>query len=162
MMGYFGAAMGHLYVLGACMEYRIAKVIKKQERISCMSKKRLVEIHTEEKLRMIYDDALQRKRVPYKDFNYVVHRFIQHPIYSYRFFGIENEKGVIKAFFVVREVEHDGAKVCKIVDYYGPYEEIIDTASEMYRFVDENNYEYLLLWSSGRIFIYCWFFMVYE
>jgi len=30
MLGYFGAAMGHLYVLGACMEYRIAKVIKKQ------------------------------------------------------------------------------------------------------------------------------------
>lgn len=31
MMGYFGAAMGHLYVLGACMEYRIAKVIKSRK-----------------------------------------------------------------------------------------------------------------------------------
>lgn len=149
MLGYFGAAMGHLYVLGACTEYRIAKVIKKQERISCMSKKRLFEIHTKDKLRMIYNDALQRRRVPYKDFNYVVHRFMQHPIYTYRFLGIQNEEGVIKAFFVVREVEHDGAKACKIVDYYGPYEEIIDTASEVYRFVDENNYEYMDIYCYG-------------
>jgi len=63
--------------------------------------------------------------------------------------GIQNEEGVIKAFFVVREVEHDGAKACKIVDYYGPYEEIIDTASEVYRFVDENNYEYMDIYCYG-------------
>ena len=77
----------------------------------------------------VFDDSFQRKRVPYKDFGYVEHRFLQHPVYEYRFLGIQNEEGGMKSFMVLREERYDGAKICKIVDFYGPYEEIIDTAS---------------------------------
>lgn len=149
MLGCFGAAMGHLYVLGERDQYRIAKVIKKQKRISAVSHKHIVEIDTKEKLREIYNDELQRRRIPYKDFDYLVHRYIEHPIYEYRFLGIQNEDGIIKAFMVVREVEYNNAKIGKIVDYYGPYEEIAGTASEIYRFIDDNHYEYMDIYCRG-------------
>lgn len=148
-LGCYVDAMGHLYVLGECPEYHIAKVRQKQKRISGISKKKLVELQTREELLQVYDDSFQRKRVPYKDFGYVEHRFLQHPIYEYRFLGIKNEDGSIKSFMVLREEQYDGAKICKIVDFYGPYEEIIDTASEMYRFVDENHYEFMDIYCYG-------------
>lgn len=149
MLGCFGAALGHLYVLGNCSQYNIAKVFDKQKRLAQKSDKQIVELYTRQELKAIYDDTFQRRRIPYKDFEYIVHRFLHHPVFSYRFLGIKNENGSMKAFIIIREVEYNGAKACKIVDYYGPYEEIIDTASEMYRFIDENQYEYIDIYCYG-------------
>lgn len=55
---------------------------------------------------------------PIKSINYLVNRYIKHPIYKYKFYGVYKE-GNIVTIMVARFVQANGAMVIRIVDVLG-------------------------------------------
>lgn len=141
--------LSHYYILGKCSEYKIAMANQKTERISLTSKKKFVPIESEAMLRSLINDKTQRTKRPYKDEDYIVHRYWEHPRYHYDIWGIQDEEGAISSLIVGRSVSCNEAKAYRMIDFIGNYDDLRKTASCFYQLVDEGAYEYIDLYCHG-------------
>ncbi len=57
--------------------------------------------------------------IPYKDNEYLSHRYFEHPRFTYEVWGLPYDDGAVGALLMTRVVEANGAKVLRIVDYIG-------------------------------------------
>lgn len=149
MLGYLGAPLEHYYILGKCEEYKIAIVDKVQKRQNIKGEKKFVFLKSPIEVAGIIDDDLQRSKIPYKDLNYIIHRYMEHPVYHYEMIGIQDKEGRIRSIVVGREVSYEGARVYKIIDYLGHFEDLIGTAACFYKLLDERRYEFIDLYCYG-------------
>ncbi len=69
---------------------------------------------------------LQHNYRPKKTITYLVNRYQNHPIYQYKFIGLNNKDNDLKAIFVVREVEAQNGLCLRVIDIYG---DVTNTAS---------------------------------
>ena len=82
---------------------------------------------------------------PLKSIEYLINRYVMHPVYKYRFLGIQL-KGTVVAILVVRFVEAMGSMVIRIVDalgelqgsLYEPLQDLLHTTGAEY--IDIMNY----------------------
>ena len=113
------AKMQHFYCLGDCEEYRVAKVEHYEPFMENQTYQvEVITFENVEQLEKCYDVNSNEDAFPYKDAWYVKHRYFEHPIYTYKVYGLAEEQQV-KAILVCREQQYNDAVVLRIVDYLG-------------------------------------------
>jgi hypothetical protein len=61
----------------------------------------------------------------------------------------EKDTEIISAFFVCREVEKEGVKILRIIDYIGEEKYFANLGFSFQTLIDENNYEYIDCYCRG-------------
>lgn len=149
ILGYLGGQLEHYYILADQEKYKLAIVNEKKSAKGECSNKRFVQIDTEEQLRSVICDEEQRKKAPYKDLNYLIHRYMHHPIYHYDLLGIQNDHRDVCCVIVGRMVEYEGARAYKIIDILGKLDELIGTANLFQNLIKTKQLEYIDLYCFG-------------
>lgn len=114
--------MDHFYCLANREKYMVAQVkhyepfVEKQE-----NQVEVMLFNNMEELKQHYDISANIDALPYKDEWYVQHRFFDHPIYTYKVYGLVRN-GKVQAIMVCREQECNETTVLRIVDYIGKAE----------------------------------------
>lgn len=80
--------------------------------------------------------------VPFKDKNYYLKRFLNHPIYKYKPIGIYFE-GNIKAVIITREQALNDSKILRLVDFIGDEKYLKFVSGQLYNLLIANDYEYI-------------------
>ena len=78
----------------------------------------------------------------YKSKEYYKNRFFKHPVYEYKFYGIEQNKEVL-AIAIARVCGNDEATCLRIVDYIGSLEALSFVKRQMQQLLQEENREYV-------------------
>ncbi len=85
---------------------------------------------------------------PFKNYNYLVHRYGNHPVYTYRLLGLY-VIGQLKLLMVVRK-QRVGNNCClRIVDMIGSEMGLYNIGLEMQRVLVNENAEYIDCWNYG-------------
>jgi len=102
--------------------------------------------HVEELVPFLENNS-PTNRKPYKDSWYLEKRYFNHPVYSYKVFGVAtaHEKGIL----VAREIIYGKSKVLRIIDFMGSGMLLSALGPEFQKLLDENDYEYLDCYCEG-------------
>ena len=88
-------------------------------------------------------DVLPRKSMPY-----FFNRYLQHPVYEYKLFGIQ-EAGQYLGLMAVRRAEGQGSAALRIVDYLGPDEGLLGLSAQFQELLEEFDCDYLDFYCLG-------------
>jgi len=147
--GHFVNKMGHYYRLRDLPEYHIAKIKNKK---LIPSEKEIQKYHFqqifqfEEMDRYLSEEYLKTK-IPYKDKLYLKHRYFEHPFYQYNIYALQKKE--MCSFIVMREIEVNGSKMAKIIDFIGEDEDLIGLSRSWDILMEKNGYEYIDLYCYG-------------
>lgn len=123
--------------------FRIAKVPAdfkpKKPQFPANNGHELLEL-TEETLH--FDFTVLKDTIACKDRTYFVKRYFQHPIYTYKVYGISKDDRE-QALFVTREEQVGDASVLRIVDYIGDETVLKYVSKTLYETVLAQEYEYV-------------------
>ena len=115
---FYTAKMKHYYRLNDLSEYKIAKI--NQKYIPAYEETEDLEvtkISDRGKLETFFDFSSVKDQIPYKDAWYYTRRFLDHPVYEYDIYGLND--GVDKALITIRKQKQGEGSVLRIVDYIG-------------------------------------------
>lgn len=102
-----------------------------------------LQIDTPEALFAAFDPAAYRHLKPYKDKAYLTRRYFRHPVYRYRMLGIRSAEGEgVSGAYIAREIECNGARVLRIVDYIGDRRAIGRAGGALENYMQERGLEY--------------------
>lgn len=142
--------LDHFYRLnGRLSDYKIAKIKTKNIIQPHTSNKQLVKIESKKQLRQILTDNLLRQYTPYKDIDYLTHRYFEHPIFRYNLYGILADQQEASSILVTRVVPIAGRSVIKIIDFIGRNEDLSGLAPQFDALMFEENSEYIDIYSLG-------------
>ncbi len=147
--GQYVEKMEHYYRIRDFAEYRIA-IIKEK----CIPKSRtdskvhLKPISDFETMATFLSEEYLSTKLPYKNMDYLKHRYFEHPIYKYDVYAIINGDKQ-KSFVVVRAVDANDSKIGKIVDFIGEDEAFIGLEKEWDKLMLEKGYEYIDIYCYG-------------
>lgn len=85
---------------------------------------------------------------PFKNYNYLIHRYENHPVYTYRLLGAY-VLGELKLLMVVRKQRVEDSCCLRIVDMLGSEIGLRNIGLEMQRVLAEENAEYIDCWNYG-------------
>jgi hypothetical protein len=124
-------------MLADCDDFKIAKIEYFPNSKAGNINYKVVKLNT-------IDDVKQRFQVkkyinytPYKDYWYIDHRFLSHPIYKYELYGVE-KNGAVDALIVLRRQEYQGRVAIRFVDYIGERDLIVGIGFSMLSDDDTN------------------------
>jgi hypothetical protein len=80
--------------------------------------------------------------IPYKDKNYFIKRYFNHPIYDYTVHGIYKD-GLLTSLIVTREVVVGSSKILRIMDYLGDEKDILHITYYLHQMALNESYEYI-------------------
>lgn len=103
--------------------------------------KKLINVTAPEILEYEMKDEILRKNMPYQDVKFLRHRFFEHPAFNYLVWQVQPASG--GAFLFGREVEHEGAKVLRLIDFTGEDKELAGIDAALDQLMVENDYEYI-------------------
>lgn len=130
--------LSHYYMLQDLEQYEIAEI--KQKRIVEPKKTKgnyhLVKCESIEELEQLYDFDSRKHQIPYKDAWYVNKRFFKHPVYRYDIYAVVDGENKADAVIIIREIQNNGRKVLRIVDYLGKIELFAEMGSELKNLMD--------------------------
>lgn len=149
MLGYKTGKMDHFYKLKDKEHYQVAVVNEKRIIESQHGDNRLIYIKTFEELEKLYDFKRNIKCNPYKDAWCIKHRYFDSVYHEYKVFLIENSKNSHHSIIVMREINNEGVKICKIVDFIGNNNDLAGIGGELDRLIMGNDYEYMDFYSVG-------------
>jgi N-acetylglutamate synthase-like GNAT family acetyltransferase len=86
--------------------------------------------------------------IPFKNGEYFVKRYFNHPIYTYKILGIFNESN-LESILVTREEKYNNSKILRIVDFFGNEQTLIELGLLMKDILISNNYEYVDFYNYG-------------
>lgn len=148
MYGQFVEKMEHYYRLSDLPEYRIAVINEKKiTSPEICGEKSLVRVSSFEEMSRCLSDEYLKIKVPYKDKKYLEHRYFKHPVFEYDVYAIAGDEQ--RSFVIVREIEINGSKMAKIVDYIGEDEDLIGLSEAWDQLMKENGYEYIDIYCYG-------------
>lgn len=137
---YYVGKMKHYYCLADRDEYKIAQINKKIPFLPNKSNKiKWISIENKEQMENFFDFNSVNNIIPFKDAWYYNKRFLEHPIYEYKLWGLENLKGD-RAILTTRIQECNGTKATRIVDYIGYQELFCDCGNLFLKFLEESEY----------------------
>ena len=137
------------YKLGARKEFKLAQVVSVPENEMEVKDGEFRIIRSLAEFRQAVSEEQLRKNTPYKDYDYVQHRYFDHPIYSYQMYQITDRKSECSGVFVCREAEHERTRVCKVVDYYGDDVAIAYSGGVWDGLLTEREYEFIDFYCYG-------------
>jgi hypothetical protein len=79
---------------------------------------------------------------PKKNIEYIINRYVKHPIYSYEIYSIEYH-GVIKGLIVTRIIKINDSNVMRIIDFQGEFKSLSYLNSYFENIVVKNKCEYI-------------------
>jgi hypothetical protein len=88
------------------------------------------------------------QRSTIKDSTYIVNRYLKHPVFSYRIFGVYY-RGNLSAFIVTRVVCHGNRSVMRVVDIQGNIQSITKITKLLHDVVVDENHEYVDIMQFG-------------
>ena len=147
-LGCITGKMNHYYRLGDRSEYKVAVVEDKKIVPWEKGTMTLRRLETPEDLEC-FDYEKYKDRKPYKDVWCIKHRYFDEKKHSYEVYGVENGDGVVDALLVIRELEREGGRFCKIVDYVGDDRAFAGLGDEFDRLIKERGYEFIDFYSVG-------------
>jgi hypothetical protein len=86
--------------------------------------------------------------VPFKSLKYFENRFFSHPIYKYQVYVIQQDS-FDKAIIATRIAEHEGAKVLRIVDFFGCDSILAHCGIALQTLMEIHSCEYCDFWQHG-------------
>lgn len=104
-------------------------------------------INKKEVIREISDPNLYGRAV-IKNVDYFVNRYLKHPVFSYRFFGVYR-KLELCAFLVTRVVKHNQRSVIRVVDIQGDIKSITKITKLLHDILVKENHEYIDIMQFG-------------
>ena len=147
---YIVGTLNHFYRLSARTNYRVAVVNKLFIPPVYDCGYRLQHIQSINDLKASFDIDAFRHHRPFKDADYLEHRYFRHPVYNYQVLGIRKAcNHRVNAILVARSVKCQGAKVLRIVDYIGKPDEIAKIGMPIQEMIDEHDYEYVDFYCYG-------------
>lgn len=147
MYGQYVEKMEHYYRIRNLDEYHIAVI--KEKKFSSGYKNGIYLEYVkdfQDMFKYLTEEYLATK-IPYKDKEYIKHRYFDHPVYRYDIYAIVKKER--RSFVVIREVEANNSKAAKIIDYIGEDEDLIGLEGEWDRIMEEQAYEYIDFYCYG-------------
>lgn len=136
--------MQQYYMLNDEMEYyNIAKIEKKEFITPKQTGYKLNEINSLEDVEKEFDLSADYQHVPYKSKEYLTKRYFEHPIYKYKKWSIESNKGDVVGLLFGREILLNGSKVLRLVDFRGDIEHIYELGEPISMIMYQGQYEYV-------------------
>ncbi|MCH5265258.1 MAG: hypothetical protein J1F02_05115 [Lachnospiraceae bacterium] len=140
--------MEHYYRLGKRESFVVAR-INHYERPDIKKTGVVLEpLETAEQFRSNVDLDEIAKDCPRRSMNYIEHRYYEHPYFSYRVYGLRLN-GQLKSAIVMREENVSGAKVLRIVDFFGRDEDLAFAGESFDQLIEEGDYEYIDFYCYG-------------
>jgi hypothetical protein len=149
MLGYTTGRMNHFYKLADKECYHVAVVKEKRIVPYQPGDKKLKLIKTFQELEQIYDFKQNANANPYKDAWCIKHRYFDSVHHTYLVYLIEDINGCANSLLVMREINVNGTKICKMVDFIGKDLDLSYIGSELDRLMKKNNYEFMDFYSVG-------------
>jgi len=103
----------------------------------------LEEVYSFEEVKCRIDITATYEKMVFKSPEYIYKRFFRHPIYNYRKWIIKNELGDYVGIIFGREIERDGAKVLRLVDYRGDLNQLKNLGKPLHNLIKDEQYEYI-------------------
>lgn len=131
------------YRLNDCDRYRICHITEKK-----ISKVKYEEDYSIREIKGTEEFAEQLEKIdlekmkPYRDRAYILHRYGEHPIFTYQVYGLL-QKELLRGIIIAREVFSQNAKCLRIVDYYGDENELSHIGYLMDQLMKDKKYEYV-------------------
>lgn len=149
--GAFLGKLNHFYILGNHEEFHIASIKNKLLRGYNINKEqyKLDKIINKEQLCLLCEREEKSQKVPIKSFEFIRHRYFNHPVYVYVIYGIFDKLGCLKSAIVSREIEINNRKILRIIDYIGETQYIENIGSALQQLLKEHQYEYLDFYEYG-------------
>lgn len=91
---------------------------------------------------------LENKNNPKKDIEYINSRYLEHPVYFYRFLAVYDANRV-RTIIVVRKQHHNNSSCFRVVDVLGDVDTISSVAGNLQKFISSEGSEYLDIYSTG-------------
>ncbi len=148
-LGYKTGKLQHYYKLGKKSDFKVA-FINHAEFITPKEGQRVLKrMDTFEELKKVFKFDDYKHVRPYKDEWCVEYRYYKNIGYEYDVYGIFNENNECNAFIVFREIEQNGVKVAKIIDYVGDDKELSFCGEAIDNLIKEKDYEYVDFYEHG-------------
>jgi hypothetical protein len=141
--------MRHYYILSERLEYKIPIIHEKvyHEFNPILEQYDLQEIQSKEEIIPVLDIEREKKKFPRKSYDYICHRYIEHPVYQYHLLKIMNNCKTV-GIYVTRVQKYNNAKVLRIIDYFGDIEAVAHTGNALKNILDMD-YEYIDFYEYG-------------
>ena len=105
-------------------------------------------IDSQVKIKKISINHLFQHQIPQKSKNYIINRYMKHPIYKYYIYTISSKEKIF-SLFVFRVVKAKGAKVIRLIDYFGSNKLFVNAKTFFYEILKIYKAEYLDFYSFG-------------
>ncbi len=130
--------------------FKIAKISKRIRTIRKLNldKKLKVKVLINQEDISKFDFKKFKNLIPFKNKDYFTKRYLKHPIYNYKVFGIF-EKDDIVSLMVTRSQVHNSSKALRIIDFFGDEKNIKIFGQFLLKYIIEKNYEYADLYCFG-------------
>ena len=142
--------MKHYYILNKSYknDFKVAKVVEKLTNVSFIANDGvLFKKITEPSLIDFSYINSDIEKVPYKNSDYLIKRYFNHPRYDYNVYEFKGKSSM--GLLVGREVDVLSRKVFRIIDYIGD-ENLLSYSGEFFLdLLNESKYEYIDLYNFG-------------
>ena len=140
----------HVFLAEKIKKYKIANVPKK-------IKNKLIKKNNKFKYYKLSENFLKKNafrkifsyQVPIKSNDYLINRYLKHPIYNYLIYGVFNKSKSLKLIFVLRKINIKNSKIYKMVDLLGNEKDLPKIKYALSNIIDKNKAEYIDLYSFG-------------
>lgn len=137
----------HYYRLREQEQYRVA-TIQEKHILPVTGKSTLEALDSFDAFQKTVSEESLKKQKPYRDKEFIKHRYFDHPCYQYMFFHITGSKET-ESVLVARQVQVEGVKVLRIVDYFGKDEDLRGIGQALDKLLEDNQYEYIDFYCYG-------------
>ncbi len=150
LVGHVNAQLDQYYRLNLKKEIfsiaviNVKKIPEKQTDLSC----KLIRLETADKFKKLFDVSQYKDVLPYKDNDYIEHRYYRHIKYQYTVLGIDHN-GKTEAVIIGRDFTANGKKVFRIIDFLGDEDFFAGTFDAWEMFLSEGDYEYVDFYEYG-------------
>ena len=140
----------HVFLTEKIKKYKIANVPKKikNKLIKAKNKFKFYEL-SENFLKKNASKKIFLHQVPNKSNDYLINRYLKHPIYNYLIYGVFNNSKSLKLIFVLRKINIKNSIVYKMVDLLGSEKDLPKIKYALNDIIDKNKAEYIDLYSFG-------------
>ena len=153
-MGFKTGFMNQWYRLGKRDDYAIAEVTNSEIPTSvCDKAKYIKRIATKEECESRFNFEVYKASnpVPFKEKEYIIKRYFNHPVYQYEVYGaFDNDKETeCDTLLIFRKQPANGATALRFVDVIGNFDALYDCTESMDSLIAESDAEYADLYEVG-------------
>jgi len=150
MMKFNTGILDHFYIVNSSKQtYKLICGNVKTHHHTINKNIRLHLLNNENELPEFCSKLLNREiNFPIKTVNYIINRYLKHPFYKYKIFGIETNN-VKTALLICRTAHAIGASAIRIIDIQGTFSEMSGSYGAFQELLRQSGAEYIDLYCHG-------------